>query len=353
MEAGVGFNRLLVIVLMLVAALAALEGISGADGASIGVNYGRLGDNLPSPAQVVALLKSNNITKARIFDADPAVIQAFANSGIDLSVSIPNEQLQQIASSPAAAKAWLDASIAPFIPAVRFPAISIGNEVLTNNARYAPFLLPALQNVQSAIQSHTALRTAGTVVSTPHAFNVMDASSFPPSNGAFNATIALKPVVDFLSTSGSPFMINVYPFFSYAGDPTNVPLEYALFGSDPGVTDAPANLHYSNMYDAMVDTVTSALTKLGYPNMPVVVTETGWPSKGDEPGATTANAARYNQNLIRHVVSGVGTPARPGVTAETYIFALFNEDQKTGPVSERNFGLFEPSLAQVYTITLS
>uniref|UniRef100_K7MHH6 glucan endo-1,3-beta-D-glucosidase n=1 Tax=Glycine max TaxID=3847 RepID=K7MHH6_SOYBN len=85
------------------------------------------------------------------------------------------------------------------------------------------------------------------------------------------------------------------------------------------------------------------------------VTESGWPSKGDssEPDATVDNANTYNSNLIRHVLNNSGTPKQPGIAVSTYIYELYNEDLKSGPVSENNWGLFYASGAQVYTLHLT
>ena len=92
---------------------------------------------------------------------------------------------------------------------------------------------------------------------------------------------------------------------------------------------------------------------LGYHDIELVVTESGWPSMGDasEKPAVLPNAKTYNNNLIEHVQSKAGSPARPGKQIETFIFALFNENLKPGPLSERNFGLFYPNKTKVYDIS--
>ncbi|PHU23063.1 Glucan endo-1,3-beta-glucosidase [Capsicum chinense] len=85
--------------------------------------------------------------------------------------------------------------------------------------------------------------------------------------------------------------------------------------------------------------------KVGQPTVEVVVTETGWPSAGDV-YETIDNAQTYANNLIEHVSSSRATPTRPGKVLETYIFSLFNENQKpTG--TEQNFGLFYRNMTEL------
>lgn len=49
----------------------------------------------------------------------------------------------------------------------------------------------------------------------------------------------------------------------------------------------------------------------------------------------------------------VGTPARPGMTIPTFIFALYNENQKRGPGTERHWGLLDCNGKPVYGVDLT
>jgi len=94
---------------------------------------------------------------------------------------------------------------------------------------------------------------------------------------------------------------------------------------------------------------------MGFKNVEIVVAETGWPFKGDDNdvGPSIENAKAYNGNLIAHLRSMVGTPLMPGKSVDTYLFALYDEDLKPGPGSERSFRLFKTDLTMVYDVGLS
>ncbi|GLJ54396.1 hypothetical protein SUGI_1168340 [Cryptomeria japonica] len=92
---------------------------------------------------------------------------------------------------------------------------------------------------------------------------------------------------------------------------------------------------------------------LGFTNIPIVVTGSGWPSYGTGENAyvaTMENALTYNNNLIKHVLSNAGTSERPGKSMEVFIFALFKENLKTGDETERHFGLFYPNKMFVHSV---
>ncbi|KAL2325259.1 hypothetical protein Fmac_024317 [Flemingia macrophylla] len=334
-----------------------ITGLVLASVASIGINYGQIANNLPSQDQAVALVKSIGATKVKLYDADPRVLKAFANTGVELMVGLGNEYLARI-RDPNKAQAWIKSNLQPYLPATKITSIFVGNEILTfNDTSLTSSLLPAMQSV------HAALLTLGLdkqiTVTTTHSLAVLQ-TSYPPSAGAFRPDLApcLAPILSFQAKTGSPFLINAYPYFAYKANPKQVSLDFVLFQPNQGVVDPTTNLHYDNMLFAQIDAVYSALDSLGYGKLPVHISETGWPSKGDtdEAGATLDNAKKYNGNLIKMVMSGAnkkGTPSRPNSDLNIYVFALFNENMKPGPTSERNYGLFKPDGTPAYPLGFS
>ncbi|XP_011096565.1 glucan endo-1,3-beta-glucosidase 14 isoform X1 [Sesamum indicum] len=321
---------------------------------SLGINYGQVGNNLPPPEKVLDLLRALKLTKARIYDTNPQVLTAFANSSIELIVTVENEMLATL-MDPNQALQWVYTRIRPYFPATRITGIAVGNEVFTgDDTTLITYLVPAMVSI------HAALVRLGLdqfiQVSTPNNLAVLQ-ESFPPSAGCFRAELngIMPQFLQFLATTKAPFWINAYPYFAYKDNPEKIPLDYVLFNPNSGMVDLNTKLHYDNMLYAQVDAVTFAMAKMGYGGLEVRVSETGWPSRGDpnEIGATLENAAIYNRNILRRQLANEGTPLRPKTRLEIYVFALFNEDMKPGPTSERNYGLFQPDGTMAYNVGLS
>ncbi|CAN6855353.1 unnamed protein product, partial [Brassica oleracea] len=321
----------------------------------IGVNYGLLADNLPSPSDAAKLIQSSSIQKVRLYGADPTIIKSLAGTGVGIVIGVANGDLPSLASDLNVASQWIGTNVLPFYPASDIILINVGNEILlSNDLNLVSQLLPAMQNVQKALE---AVSLGGKIkVSTVHAMTVLGQSD-PPSAGSFapGYQAGLKGILQFLSETGSPFVINPYPFFAYLGDQRPETLSFCLFQPNPGRVDSNTGIKYMNMFDAQVDAVHSALKSMGFENVEVVVAETGWPTSGDSNvvGPSVENAQTYNGNLIAHLRSMVGTPLRPGKPIDTYIFALFDENLKPGPSFERSFGLFKPDLTMAYDIGLT
>ncbi|XP_042519042.1 glucan endo-1,3-beta-glucosidase 7-like [Macadamia integrifolia] len=321
----------------------------------IGVNYGQVADNLPPPSQTANLLQSTSISKVRLYGADPAIIKALANTGIGIVVGTSNGDIASLASDPNAAQQWINSNVLPFYPASNIILITVGNEVITSSDNnLMSQLTPAMQNLQNALNSASL---GGKIkVSTVHSMAVLSQSD-PPSSGMFHPEYisSMKGLLGFLNSTGSPFTINPYPFFAYQSDPRPETLAFCLFQPNAGRVDSGTNIKYMNMFDAQVDAIRSALNSMGFSGVEIVVAETGWPYNGDsnEVGPSVDNAKAYNGNLIAHLRSMVGTPLMPNKSVDTYIFALYDEDLKSGPASERFFGLYKPDLTMTYDIGIS
>ncbi|XP_023923215.1 glucan endo-1,3-beta-glucosidase [Quercus suber] len=331
--------------ILLLLASTLFQGVQG----TIGVNYGTVANDLPPSPQVAHfLVESTIIDRIRLFDSNPEILQAFAHTGIEVTITVPNDQIPHL-TKLSFAEQWVKTNVQAYTPATNIVRILVGNEVLsTANKLFIASLVPAMQTL------HTALVAASLdpkiKVSTPHSLGILSSSS-PPSTGKFRQgydTHVFKPMFSFLRSTNAPFMVNPYPYFGYSDDT----LDYALFRPNPGVLDENTKLTYTNMLDAQLDAVFSAMKLLGFEDLDIVIAETGWPSEADsaQVGVSPENAAEYNGNLMRHVNSGAGTPLMPNRTFETFIFALFNENLKPGPISERNFGLFRPDMTPVYDI---
>lgn len=316
----------------------------------IGFCYGRFANNLPSPQDVANFLVKKSITRIRIFDNDQSVLQAFANTNIELVIGIPNGDLPDF-QTEAQADTWVSSYLAPMVATTKITTICVGSEVVTNDPTSSSFVLPAMKNIHTGL---TKANLSQIQVTTANSMAILQ-DSFPPSAAEFNqsfATSFMKPLLDYVHSIGSVVMINAYPYLAYTVDSAQVPLNYALFQAQQPVTDPNTNLQYTSLYDAQLDALYFAMEGMGHSELKVVVSETGWPTKGGqgESGATPQNAQIYNSNLISRVLKDTGTSHRPNVSVDAYIFSLFNENLKVGAESERNWGVFNVDGTTVYSL---
>ncbi|KAH7511077.1 hypothetical protein FEM48_ZijujUnG0053000 [Ziziphus jujuba var. spinosa] len=279
----------------------------------------RVANNLPPPSDVVNILKFNNIS----------------------SLLLP------LLDSPSASLDWLQSNIFVHVPADQVRYIAVGNEVFLKDPFYTPHVVPAVLNLHQALQN---LGFSDSIkLSSPQAASVL-ANSYPPSSASFDPRLQsfMIPYLQFLRETRSPFMVNVYPYLSYISNMQDISLDYALFGG----ADDHYSLTYSNLFDASLDSFVYAMEKEGFDGIPVVVTETGWPTSGGE-AASSANALVYNGNVVRRSVRDVGTPLRQGVGVEVYLFDLFDENEKVGEEYERHFGIFGLDGVKAYDLNLN
>ncbi|KAJ9139651.1 hypothetical protein P3X46_030364 [Hevea brasiliensis] len=284
-------------ILLLLALLISSLGITEAQ--STGVCYGKNGNNLPSEQEVVSLCETNGIGRMRIYNPDQQTLHAIRGSSTELILAYASD--------------------------VKFRHIAVGNEVHPGDAN-AKYVLPAMQNVHNAI---VAANLQDQIKVSTAIDTTLLGISYPPSNDSF-----------------TPLLANIYPYFSYTNDPQSISLEYALF-TEAGIVVTDGQYGYQNLFDALLDSLYSALEKAGSPNLQIVVSESGWPSEGGDV-ATVNNAGTYYRNLINHVKQG--TPKKSGQAVETFLFSMFDENLKEAEI-EQHFGLFLPNKQPKYQIT--
>nr|AYP70319.1 beta-glucosidase 6 [Actinidia deliciosa] len=326
----------------------------------IGINYGRLGNNLPSPNNTIELIKNMKAGRVKIYDANPEILTLLSGTKLQVSIMVTNDLISSIASNQALADLWVRENVLVHYPGTMIRYILVGNEVLSYNTSQGQQLwhdlVPAMIQIRKSLRAHNIRNIK---VGTPLAMDVLE-STFPPSSGTFRSDIidrVMLPLLHFLDGTRSFFFIDVYPYFPWSQNPTTMSLDFALFSGGLTYIDPVSRLRYTNLLDQMLDSLIFAMAKLGFGNVKLAIAETGWPNAGDidQPGANIYNAATYNRNLVKKMTAKppLGTPARPGLVIPTFIFSLYDENQKGGQGTERHWGLLHPNGRPVYELDLT
>ncbi|GER42059.1 glucan endo-1 3-beta-glucosidas [Striga asiatica] len=324
-----GFNYFLIILLF-----STITDPFSVDG--LGCNWGLQAAHPLQPEIVVQLMKDNGFDKVKLFEADPGAMRALGRSGIQVMVGIPNDMLAGLASSVHAAEDWVQQNVSNYL------YVAVGNEpfLKTYNDRFTNVTFPALQNIQAALIKAGLGRDVKPTV--PLNADVYQSISGLPSGGDFRPDIhsLMTSIIKFLNDNGAPLTINIYPFLSLHADP-NFPFDFAFFDGRATSPLVDGQYTYSNVFDANYDTLISALEKNGFPNVPVIVGEVGWPTDGD-PNASRQLARRFNQGLLDRIARGPGSPKRPDRLPDVYFFSLLDEDAKSVEPGrfERHWGIF-------------
>lgn len=290
----------------------------------IGVNYGRLASN-PLPHQIaIQKIKDIGAEAIKIFDSDPATLDALVNSGLVVMTAIPNGELHKYAHDPAAASAY-----ASFIKGyvdrnVQIQYVAVGNEISAtwHHNQFEPLIMPALINIQRALDGIGLRNRVKLVV--PLDLSILSVS-YPPSAAEFRPELTglMKDLLYFFrNNGGSPFVINIYPQITKIENP-GIPLDFVLLeGQQHGYWDE--GRFYKNLLEAQLDAVYHAIRKVGYETDNLMLGEIGFSTGGAEV-ATHENARRFLHNFIK--LRRDGTPLiRKSIP--TFLFAFIDEDLK-------------------------
>ncbi|PIN25449.1 Glucan endo-1,3-beta-D-glucosidase [Handroanthus impetiginosus] len=324
--------------LLLLLPLPAIEGV--------GVNWGTAASHPLPPLKVVELLKANNINKVKLFDADPLLLQSLAGSNIRVTVGIPNSMLRSLNASLKAAESWVHDNLTRFVSdrasRVLIDYVAVGDEPFLQSygEQFYPFVVGAAANIQMALfKSNLAVKVK---VVAPCSYDAFTSDSGLPSNARFRPDVnrTMIELLTFLNRHQSPFFVTISPFQLYHEN-KNISLNFALFRQ---TAHARNDTHktYKNIFDLSYDTIISALSTAGFPQVDIVISRIGWPTDG-APNATSSLAEEFTKGLINHLHSGSAKSSkRQDLPTEIYFFSLLDEDKRTiiNGNFERHWGVF-------------
>ncbi|PRQ34637.1 putative glucan endo-1,3-beta-D-glucosidase [Rosa chinensis] len=313
---------------------------------AVGVNWGTTASHPLPPAKVVELLKSNNITRVKLFDADPLVLEALSGSNLGVTVGIPNGLLRSLNSSKKAAQSWVHDNVTRYVSSgdsrVKIEYVAVGDEPFLRSygEQFHPFVLGAAINIQTALTQANLDSKVKVVV--PCSFDSYLSETSLPSKGHFRADVnrTMIQLLTFLSKHNSPFFATISPFLAFQ-QYKNISLDFTLFKIYTKAHNDSRRM-YKNSFDLNYDILVNALSTVGFPKIEIVVSQIGWPTDGG-PNATSHAAETFMKGLMNRLRSKLGTPLRPrDPPVETYIFSLLDEDQRSISTGnfERHWGVF-------------
>lgn len=201
----------------------------------IGINYGMLGNNLPSPARSVALIQSMKVGRVKLYDANSRVLKLLSGTKLQVSIMVQNHEISGIALSQTLADEWVEENVLPYYPGTMIRFILVGNEVLSYTSEQGRELwrglVPAMRRIRVALRAR-GIRNIK--VGTPLAMDVVE-STFPPSSTKFRSDVSesiMVPLLRFLNGTRSHFFLDVYPYFPWSADPDSINLDFALLQGD-------------------------------------------------------------------------------------------------------------------------
>ncbi|KAK6124731.1 hypothetical protein DH2020_041526 [Rehmannia glutinosa] len=281
---------------------------------------------------VVDLLLQNGVPEARVYTSQEDILQAFAGSGISLTITIFN--ISSI-SSYEDARAWIHKK-SPYISTSNVRRVFLGDQAFARGLTDKTFLNSAL-NALEFIQ--TALNEAGygdlVKATLPHPFTILKDNITKPSEAEFKDVIKeeILRLIRFIQANDAPF-------FRF---PDNKSTHVA--------TDERAV--YTNVFNLCMIPSCGPWRNRRAQFEKTVVSQVGWPTDA-YPGASSANAERFFKSLLPLVASNKGTPKRPGSPIDTYVHCLADENRNPSSAPHaRHWGIYRSNGEPKYKIDLT
>ncbi|KAI7744415.1 LOW QUALITY PROTEIN: hypothetical protein M8C21_017197, partial [Ambrosia artemisiifolia] len=103
---------------------------------TIGINYGRLGNNLPSPARSIEILQDMNVGRVKLYDADHEILNLLSGKKIEVAITVTNDEISGIAANQRLADQWVYEHIIAHYPTTKIRFVLVGDDLPKHGPRY-------------------------------------------------------------------------------------------------------------------------------------------------------------------------------------------------------------------------
>ncbi|XAR57717.1 Glucan endo-1,3-beta-D-glucosidase [Bertholletia excelsa] len=149
-----------------------------------------------------------------LHDPSPVNLGALSHTGVPVAVSVSNERLVEVSSSVGLAESWLRNHVLAYYPATKITTIVVGNTVLCNRnqEQQMGFVLPSLKNVYHSL-TRWGLETEIEVSAS------FSSDCLNPYRDDLGGKY-LKPILKFLQSKNSTYLVTPPPYFSQSQEET-------------------------------------------------------------------------------------------------------------------------------------
>ncbi|XP_073015709.1 glucan endo-1,3-beta-glucosidase 8-like [Primulina eburnea] len=321
--------------------------------AFIGINWGRLSSQRLIPSMVVDLLLQNEINNVRIFQQVDNVLEAFYNSGINVTLGLSNNALVNYLNETEA-KGWVEDKIIRYKNVLHFRYVTIGNNPFSRtffNKTY-DHAVDVLAIMQTQLNKHDMSSVKATIPHYTDVFNLTNTSR--PSETDFREDIkeSMVKYVTFLRKNDAPFFLSVFPIHFVNNNSLDFDFAFMDNRSSHKVNDG--NATYTNAFELLYDSCHWALAKANASSVKIVIGAVGWPTDS-YPGANVTNAERFYKSFLPFIASGKGTPMRPNQTINVFLNNLSDENRLFLELGsfQRHWGIYKFNGEPKYRIDFS